>query len=122
MLSCEENIEEAIMTTVKEMIKSLTINQKQEALEALIREGMENLGDEMIMPIETANGEPFGYYTPPSLVDHQLEKIYTLFTAEEIRQKQQESDFLDSTIDLSEYFKTRCNESQNNMTNPIVCN
>ena len=50
-------------------VQSLSLEDKQAVLVALLREAIQINGDDAPMPIEDESGQPMGYYLPPKPVE-----------------------------------------------------
>lgn len=51
-----------------EFVRALPAEAKHVVFLALLREALEDNGDEGLLPIEDEDGNPFGYYLPPKAV------------------------------------------------------
>ena len=83
-------------------VKSLSLEDKQAVLVALLREAIQINGVDTPMPIEDESGQPMGYYLPPKPAELQVENVGPRLTPEEHTKIEQRLLHLDDGIPIRE--------------------
>ena len=83
-------------------VQSLSLDDKQAVLVALLREAIQINGDDAPMPIEDESGQSMGYYLPPTPTKLQVENVGPRLTTEEQTKIEQRLHHLDDAIPIRE--------------------